>query len=214
MSESPVGVTIRPLQSQADYAACVALQHETWGPGFGEAVPPAILNVAQRVGGVAAGAFDDAGALLGFVFGLTGVERGRVVHWSDMLAVRAGLRDAGIGRALKAWQREAARAAGASVMYWTYDPLVARNAYLNFMRLGVRAHEYVRTCTGRGTRRCTEGSARTGWWWRGRCLTRISRRRRRWPGGRRRWGGWLLARRCFRLGRYRGVGRSRSMRGS
>ena len=137
MSESPVGVTIRPLQSQADYAACVALQHETWGPGFGEAVPPAILNVAQRVGGVAAGAFDDAGALLGFVFGLTGVERGRVVHWSDMLAVRAGLRDAGIGRALKAWQREAARAAGASVMYWTYDPLVARNAYLNFMRLGV-----------------------------------------------------------------------------
>lgn len=139
---------IRPLVSAADYEACLALQHEIWGPGFGEAVPPAILKVAQRLGGVAAGAFGEDRGLLGFVFGLTGVERGRVVHWSDMLAVRAGLRDAGVGRALKEWQREAAREVGAEVMYWTFDPLVARNAHLNFNRLGARAHEYVRDMYG------------------------------------------------------------------
>lgn len=144
-------VTIRPLVSQADYEACLALQHETWGPDFGEAVPPAILKVSQRLGGVAAGAFDDDGRLLGFVFGLTGVERGHIVHWSDMLAVRPELRDAGLGRRLKEWQREAARAAGATVMYWTFDPLVARNAHLNFNRLGVRAHEYVRDMYGDAT---------------------------------------------------------------
>lgn len=143
--------TIRALASPADYAACVELQHETWGPGFGEAVPPAILKVSQRLGGVAAGAFDDAGRLLGFVFGLTGVEGGRVVHWSDMLAVRRELRDAGLGRRLKEWQREAARAVGATVMYWTFDPLVARNAHLNFNRLGARAHEYVRDMYGDAT---------------------------------------------------------------
>jgi chorismate synthase len=141
-------VTIRPLRSQADCAACVALQHETWGPDFGEAVPPAILKVTQRLGGVAAGAFDAEGRLLGFVFGMTGVERGRVVHWSDMLAVRPELRDAGLGRRLKAWQRDAARAAGAEVMYWTFDPLVARNAHLNVNRLGATAHEYVRDMYG------------------------------------------------------------------
>ncbi|MHB1225255.1 MAG: hypothetical protein ACYC2G_14605 [Gemmatimonadaceae bacterium] len=144
-------VSIRPLVSPADYAACLALQHETWGPDFGEAVPPAILKVAQRLGGVAAGAFDAGGRLLGFVFGLTGVERGRVVHWSDMLAVRPELRDAGLGRRLKEWQREAARAVGATVMYWTFDPLVARNAHLNFNRLGTRAHEYVRDMYGDAT---------------------------------------------------------------
>ncbi|HEY0969670.1 MAG TPA: hypothetical protein VGE02_01700 [Gemmatimonadales bacterium] len=143
-------IVIRPLRSEADYAACVALQHETWGPDFGEAVPPAILKVAQRLGGVAVGAFDASGRLLGFVFGMTGVEHGRVVHWSDMLAVRPELRDAGLGRRLKAWQRDVARAAGAEVMYWTYDPLVARNAHLNFNRLGVRAHEYVRDMYGEG----------------------------------------------------------------
>ena len=47
-----------------------------------------ILLVAQKVGGVAAGAFDGQGKLMGFVFGLTGVENGAIVHWSDMLAVR------------------------------------------------------------------------------------------------------------------------------
>ena len=144
-------VVIRALTTQADLRACVALQYETWGADFGEAVPPAILAVTQRLGGVAAGAFDAGGRLLGFVFGLTGVERGRIVHWSDMLAVRPERRDAGLGRRLKAWQRDAARAAGAEVMYWTYDPLVARNAHLNFNRLGVRAHEYVEDMYGEST---------------------------------------------------------------
>ena len=141
-------VTIRPLRSPADFAACVALQHATWGEPFAEVVPPAILKVSQRLGGVAAGAFADDGALLGFVFGLTGVEHGRIVHWSDMLAVRQAWRDHGLGRRLKVWQRDAAAAAGAEVMYWTYDPLVARNAHVNFNRLGARAHEYVRDMYG------------------------------------------------------------------
>ena len=141
-------VEIRPLRSPADYAACVALQRETWGADFSEVVPPAILQVAQHVGGVAAGAFARDGRLLGFVFGLTGVEGGRVVHWSDMLAVRPELRDQGLGRRLKAWQRDAARDAGAEVMYWTFDPLVARNAHLNVNRLGARPHHYVEDMYG------------------------------------------------------------------
>ena len=148
---TPPDVLIRPLRTQADYRACVALQHETWGADFGETVAPAILNVVQRIGGVAAGAFDAGGRLVGFVFGITGVEDGRIVHWSDMLAVRPELRDAGLGRRLKAWQRDAARAAGATVMYWTYDPLVARNAHLNFNVLGARAHAYVEDMYGEGT---------------------------------------------------------------
>ena len=148
MTARTTSLAIRPLASEADFAACMALQYETWGPDFGEAVPPAMLKITQRLGGVAAGAFDEHGELLGFVFGLTGVEDGRIVHWSDMLAVRAGVRDAGIGRQLKAWQRATVRAVGAEVIYWTFDPLVARNAYLNFHGLGARAHEYVRDMYG------------------------------------------------------------------
>ena len=33
-------------------------------------------------------------------------------------------------------------------MYWTYDPLVARNAHLNFNRLGVTVDEYVEDMYG------------------------------------------------------------------
>ena len=86
--------------------------------------------------------------LLGFVFGLTGVERGKIVHWSDMLAVRPEARNLGLGRRLKEHQRQLVRELGASVIYWTYDPLIARNAHLNFNRLGVRLAEYVEDMYG------------------------------------------------------------------
>ena len=139
---------VRSLSSAADYGACVALQRHTWGEDCSDIVPPATLKVAQKIGGVLAGAFDDSGRLVGFVFGMVGVIDGRVIHWSDMLAVREDARDGGVGRMLKEFQREAARASGASEMYWTYDPLVARNAHLNFNRLGVRVAEYVEDMYG------------------------------------------------------------------
>ena len=145
------GVHIRHVRAHEEFLACVELQGATWGAGFREAVPATILKVSQRLGGVTAGAFAADGTLLGFVFGMTGVERGAIVHWSDMLAVRAGAQNHGIGRRLKDFQREAVRALGATRMYWTYDPLVARNAHFNLNRLGVRVAEYVPDMYGTDT---------------------------------------------------------------
>jgi predicted GNAT superfamily acetyltransferase len=144
-------VEIRAFASHDDYAACVALQRETWGATFSEHVPPAILKVTQRIGGVSAGAFDASGRLVGFVFGMTGVEHGRLVHWSDMLAVRPEYRDAGLGRRLKQYQRDVLLPLGVEVIYWTYDPLVARNAHLNINRLGAQVTEYVEDMYGADT---------------------------------------------------------------
>lgn len=142
---------VRDLETQAEYAACVALQRETWGSDFQDVVPPSILQVSQKLSGVAAGAFDANDAMLGFVYGMTGIENGAIVHWSDMLAVRSGARDAGIGRALKEYQREAMKRLGAAVIYWTFDPLVARNAHLNFNVFGVTVERYVRDMYGTNT---------------------------------------------------------------
>ena len=145
---SDANIEIRPLTTRADFDACVELQRQTWGSTFSDMVPASILKVAQRVGGISAGAFDGTGRMLAFVFGLTGVERGCIVHWSDMLAVRPEARDRGLGRRLKEYQRHAVRALGGDVIYWTYDPLVSRNAHLNFNVLGVRVAEYVQDFYG------------------------------------------------------------------
>lgn len=135
---------IRPFRNHEDYRACVALQREIWGDRFTEIVPATILQISQRVGGVAAGAFDPAGQLMGFVFGITGLDAsGRKVHWSDMLAVREGYRNLGIGQRLKDFQRGMMEARGVEEILWTYDPLVARNAHLNLVRLGARVVEYI-----------------------------------------------------------------------
>lgn len=144
----PESIEIRPLAGHDELLACVELQLEIWGEGFTDVVPASILKVAQRIGGVVLGAFGPERTLVGFVFGLTGVERGRLVHWSDMLAVAGVARNLGVGRRLKEEQRKAARELGADVIYWTFDPLIGRNAHLNLNRLGVRITEYVEDMYG------------------------------------------------------------------
>lgn len=155
------GVTLRPLASHDDYHACYELQLATWGRDFQEGVPPSVLKISQRVGGIAAGAFAAGGELLGYVYGLTGVRppgsrrsaarlpargepaRPELFHWSHMLAVAPQARDLGLGTRLKLYQRELLLPLGVEVVEWTYDPLEARNAHLNLNRLGAEVVEYV-----------------------------------------------------------------------
>ena len=147
---APDDLVLRPLASAEDYAACVELQEATWGRGFADRVPPSLLMITQKVGGIAAGAFEPDGTLAGFVLGFTGIRAGRPAHWSHMLAVREDRRDRGIGRWLKRYQRDQLLESGVDRMYWTFDPLVARNAQLNLNELGATIEEYVPDFYGPG----------------------------------------------------------------
>ena len=139
----PDDLTLRRFESREDYAACVALQRAVWGNDFVDLVPATILMVSQRVGGVSAGAFNREGHLIGFVFGITGLDGDGPVHWSNMLAVHPEARGHGLGKQLKHYQRDLLLAQGIRRMCWTYDPLIARNANLNLNGLGARPVEYV-----------------------------------------------------------------------
>jgi chorismate synthase len=143
MVDSQKNVIIRPLSTYEEYNECVALQQHIWGDNFADCVPASLIMVNQKIGGLTAGAFDTDGKLLGFVFGLTGIKDKQLVHWSHMLGVREKVRDLGLGRRLKLYQREQLLERGVEVIYWTFDSLVARNAHLNLNRLGAEITEYV-----------------------------------------------------------------------
>jgi predicted GNAT superfamily acetyltransferase len=145
---APSAVSIRSLQDYGDLEACVALQHVTWGEHCREIVPPAVLLVAQKLGGLALGAFDRTGNLVGTLFGMTGLMDGEPIHWSHMLAVREEWRDRHVGQLLKGEQRRRLSAVGVHRIRWTFDPLVARNAHVNVHRLGSRVLEYVEDMYG------------------------------------------------------------------
>lgn len=136
------GGHLRTLDDIADFRACVALQEATWGRD-GETVHASLLTVAAHIGGLVVGAFDAHNALVGFVFGLPGADADGPLHWSHMLAVLGEVRGAGIGRLLKEYQRAELARRGVTRIFWTFDPLQARNAHLNVTRLGARIVSYV-----------------------------------------------------------------------
>lgn len=158
---SSLPVTIRDLATQSEFQECCTIQEETWGKGYADRVPAAILHVSQLMGGVTAGAFDANGRMVGFVFGMTGLRKGRVAHWSDMLAVRAEARGQNVGQRLKLYQADKVRQLGVDTMYWTFDPLVARNAHFNFTSLGAEFDEYVVDMYGSNTGSTLHGSIPT-----------------------------------------------------
>ena len=141
------GLTYRAFASPEDADACVALQAEVWGTAF-DHVPASLLRVVTKIGGLAIGAFDASGRLVGFVFSLAGTYDGEPIQWSHMLGVREDARGLGVGRHLKELQQAAAARAGVRRVLWTFDPLQARNAHLNFNRLGVQLIEYVENMYG------------------------------------------------------------------
>jgi predicted GNAT superfamily acetyltransferase len=152
IERGPPEVHIRPITSLAEFRACVELQAEVWGPEYTDVVPASLMQVAtMHVGAVALGAFTETDELVGFLFGLTGVDGDEIVHWSHMLGVRHAARNLGIGRMLKEAQRAALAERGVHRISWTFDPLVAKNAHLNLNRLGARVVAYMPNVYGTTT---------------------------------------------------------------
>ena len=134
---------IRPLTTLADCRKVADLEKIVWGYTDAEdVVPPPVLIVSIKRGGVLLGAFDDAGEMKGFVYSIPALKEGRPTQWSHMLGVTPDARDSGLGVRLKLEQRLATLAMGLDLIEWTYDPLQALNAHLNFARLGVIVEEY------------------------------------------------------------------------
>jgi predicted GNAT superfamily acetyltransferase len=148
------GVELRSLPELADTDRVNDVIRATWGSV--SAVPRELQRALQASGNAPLGAFEgDAlvGVCLGFLgpgeAGAGGGREGEGMHLhSHMLAVLPGRRSSGVGYALKLGQRAAALAAGIEVARWTFDPLQARNAYFNLVKLGAAADRFHRHLYG------------------------------------------------------------------
>jgi predicted GNAT superfamily acetyltransferase len=83
------------------------------------------------------------------------VKDGTLTQWSHMLGVTRDARDGGLGLRLKLAQRDRALDMGVDLVEWTYDPLQALNAHLNFSKLGVVVEEYEENISACRAVRCT-----------------------------------------------------------
>jgi predicted GNAT superfamily acetyltransferase len=144
------GFTIRQLETVEEYKEAEEVQRHAWGLSDLDIAPLHILLTIHKSGGLALGAFDSqTGALLGFLLGFYGRdENGHWKHCSHMMGVLPEARDRGIGQALKLEQRRLILADGLDLITWTFDPLEARNATLNFSKLGVVSNHYIRNIYG------------------------------------------------------------------
>ena len=144
------GFTIRRLETTEDYKAAEEVQRRAWGLSELDVAPVHILLSIHKSGGLVLGAFDEqTNVLLGFLLGFYGRNEDR--HWkhcSHMMGVLPEARDRGIGQALKLEQRRLILAEGLDLITWTFDPLEARNATLNFTKLGVVSNTYIRNIYG------------------------------------------------------------------
>jgi predicted GNAT superfamily acetyltransferase len=136
-----MSLTYRDLKTLEEFAQVVDLERVIWGPGYDEVVPVPILAVTVMRGGVLIGALD-GDRMIGFVYSLPGIKHGKPTQWSHMLGVLDEFRNAGAGRELKLRQRERTLAMGLDLIEWTYDPMQAMNAHLNFAKLGIVVEEY------------------------------------------------------------------------
>ena len=134
-------LTYRDLTSLAEFASVVDLERQIWGPGYDDVVPVPILAVTAQRGGILIGAFD-RDRMIGFVYSLAGIKDGKATQWSHMLGVLDEYRKGGTGYQLKILQRDRALAMGVDLIEWTFDPMQAANAHLNFAKLGVLVQHY------------------------------------------------------------------------
>jgi predicted GNAT superfamily acetyltransferase len=134
-------ITLRDLASVAECRAVVRVQDAVWGTGS-EIVPASVLVVSAKRGGILIGAYRDRD-LVGFVWSMPGWRDGQPTQWSHMLGIVPEARGERLGERLKLAQRDRAIAAGIDLIEWTFDPLQAQNAHLNFATLGAIAATYL-----------------------------------------------------------------------
>lgn len=133
------GVEVRDLTELPDLEQVVELFTGIWGRSANPPMTLELLRALTKAGNYVAGAFE-GGRLAGGCVGFFHAPGEDALH-SHIAGVSGTGRS--VGFALKLHQRSWALLHGVSEIAWTFDPLVARNAYFNLAKLAAAPTEYL-----------------------------------------------------------------------
>lgn len=131
-----------------DLAAAGLLIGRVWGapPGVGgvdlQTLRAYLLAGEPLFGAFLRGRVHDPAALVGTSIGFVGTHAGGVHVHSHITGIDPAYQHRGIGYTMKMVQRDWALARAITEVRWTFDPLVARNAFFNLTKLGARGATY------------------------------------------------------------------------
>jgi Uncharacterized conserved protein len=145
---------VRLLDGLQEIEAAAALVAAIWGETL---ITVGELRAFEHAGNPVLGAFE-GGRLIGTSIAFVGLCDGLHLH-SHITGVAPGREHAGVGYALKLAQRDWCLKHRVPLVVWTFDPLVSRNAYFNFRKLGATAHELLVNFYGRMTDEINRGDA-------------------------------------------------------
>jgi predicted GNAT superfamily acetyltransferase len=135
-------IVVRPLSRPSEFVGAEEVQLSAWGEDERAVTPKEIMIAIHDNGGVVLGAFD-GNKTVGFAILLPGYNGKKVYMYSHMTGVLKEYQSRGVGYLLKQKQREIALERGFDLVAWTFDPMIARNAYFNFRKLGVVCRNYI-----------------------------------------------------------------------
>jgi predicted GNAT superfamily acetyltransferase len=133
-------IQVRKLETFCDQTLGREIFDKTWAMSAGTEITPNLLQAMVHSGAYLSGAFIDE-KCVGAAFAFPATTERLHLH-SHMTAVLDKYRDKGIGYSLKIDQWNWAKKNNYKEITWTFDPLVARNAKLNLIKLGVDISAY------------------------------------------------------------------------
>lgn len=136
-------ITVRELDDIAELQRAEQVLAGIWGVPENPPLGSELMRAMRKAEGYVVGAFDRVGdEMVGVCVGFHSVPSARAMH-SHIAGVVPSMAGRHAGFALKLHQRAWCLERGITLMEWTYDPLVARNAYFNLSKLGARGAEYL-----------------------------------------------------------------------
>lgn len=148
-------ITVRELDDIGELQRAEQVLAGIWGVPENPPLGSELMRAMRKAEGYVVGAFDCAdgadgaggaggagGEMVGVCVGFHSVPAARAMH-SHIAGVVPTMAGRHAGFALKLHQRAWCLERGITLMEWTYDPLVARNAYFNLGKLGARGAEYL-----------------------------------------------------------------------